>query len=285
MAPSFPPLRRRLLGLLLATLTVACGGEEPPRSFLLATTTSVRDSGLLDELLPEFERRSGRDVDVVAVGTGAALRMGTEGNADALLTHAPAAEEALVERGALLSRRPFMENHFTLAGPAEDPAGLAESRDGADAFRKLAAAGAPYVSRDDDSGTHKREIALMVDAGIDPQIGWEAIVRTGTGMGLTLQVAGERRAYVLSDLGTFLAFQERTDLVPLTPASDDLRNVYSVLQVDATIFPGTESELARDFERYLLSEPTQRRIAEYGQERFGKPLFRPLAVPGSATGS
>ena len=268
---------RRVLFLLFAALLAAgrAGGEED--GILLATTTSVRDSGLLDALLPDFEASTGLTVRALAVGSGAALRMGAEGNVDVLLTHAPSAEEALVASGVALARRPFMENHFVIAGPPEDPADVRGAGTVADAFARIAASGGPYASRADDSGTHRRERALFESAGLDPDAEFPGLVRTGTGMGLTLQVAGERRAYVLSDLGTFLAFRERVGLVSLSRESPDLRNVYSVLRIDPARFPGrVNARGAERFEAFLMDADTQRRIGRFGRERFGRPLFRPL---------
>jgi tungstate transport system substrate-binding protein len=246
-------------------------------TILLATTTSVRDSGLLDTLLPVFEERTGIRVRVVAVGTGAALRMGAQGDADVLVTHAQEGEQALVRSGAAASRTPFMQNHFVIAGPEEDPAGVANAGSPAAAYEAIAAARAPYVSRGDDSGTHRREQALLRDAGL-PEAGgdWPGFARTGSGMGLTLQVAGERRAYTLSDLGTFLAFRERTRLVALSAPADSLRNVYAVLRVSSERFPNVKMEGARRFEAFLLAPDVQQRIGTFGRERFGRALFEPL---------
>ncbi len=265
---------------LLASVLLAAGvaGAEPGESLLLATTTSVRDSGLLDALLPDFREASGIRVRVVAVGSGAALRMGAEGNADVLLTHAPPGEQELVASGAVVSRTPFMENHFVIAGPEDDPAGVRTAPDPADAYRRLAAASAPYVSRADDSGTHRREKALMSDAGLDPEKGWDGLQRTGSGMGLTLQVAGEKRAYVLSDVGTFLAFRERTGLVVLSQPAPALRNVYSVLRVSPERFPRVKAEAGRRLEAFLVERSVQERIAVFGHKRFGRELFRPLLL-------
>jgi tungstate transport system substrate-binding protein len=271
---------RLLPTALIAVLVLgpACGpgGRAGRPALLLATTTSVRDSGLLDALLPVFTERAGIEVDTVAVGSGAALRMGADGNADVLVTHAPEAEQVLVDSGVLATRRPFMENHFVIAGPAGDPAGVAGASSAGQALRRLAAARATYVSRGDDSGTHRRETALLRAAGLDPAEAWPEVLRTGSGMGLALQVAGERRAYVLSDIGTFLAFRARIDLVSLSRPAPDLRNVYSVLRPPA----GGRAEAARAFEAFLLDEETQGRIAQFGIERYGRPLFRPLHLPG-----
>jgi len=269
---------RTAFRILLLWLVIAPMGASAEESVLLATTTSVRDSGLLDALFPSFTERSGIRVRVVAVGTGAALRMGAEGNADLLLTHAASAEEELVASGAVLGRTPFMENHFVLAGPADDPAGVAEAASPEEAYRRIAGRPSPYVSRGDDSGTHKREVALLMGAGLDPEGGWEGFATTGSGMGLTLQVAGERKAYVLSDIGTFLAFRDTTGLKALSKPAPSLRNVYALLRVSPERFPRVRAEAAERLERFFLERSTQERIAGFGQERFGRSLFRPLLL-------
>ena len=270
MAPRFLSYA---LSLAMLAAAFSAGAEE---DVLLATTTSVRDSGLLDALLPDFEAETGRRVRVVAVGTGAALRMGAEGNADLLLTHAPAAEEALVASGAVLGRVPFMENHFVLAGPEKDPARGGAAANPADAYRRIARSSSPYVSRSDDSGTHKREKILLRDAGLPETGGWPGFARTGSGMGITLQVAGERRAYVLSDVGTFLAFREVTGLVALSKPTPAYRNVYALLRVDPARFPRVHADAARSLEAFLLSAPTRERIAAFGRDRYGRALFVPI---------
>ncbi len=276
----------RALSLLLLLLAPACGPEPAERELLLATTTSLQDSGLLDELLPLFREQRGIAVRAVAVGSGAALRMGKEGNVDVLLTHAPEAEQELVDSGAVLGRRPFMENFFVIAGPPADPFGIAGADSALAAYRRLWREHAPYVSRGDDSGTHKRELALLGAAGLEAVADWEGHVRTGSGMGSSLQVAGERRAYILSDIGTFLAFRERTKLASLSREEPALRNVYSVLRVNPDRFSGRiRVESALELEHFLVTRDTQLRIAEYGRERFGRPLFRPLALaPESEAG-
>jgi tungstate transport system substrate-binding protein len=272
------------LALLLLPALLA-GGSAPAEegALLLATTTSVRDSGLLDELLPLFRERAGVRVKTIAVGTGAALRMGSEGNVDVLLTHAPEAERELVASGALVSRQPFMENHFAIIGPPEDPAGVRTAASAAEGFRRIAGAEATYVSRGDDSGTHKRERALLQAAGLDPAGGWKGFHQTGSGMGFTLQVAGQRRAYALSDIGTFLAYQRRIGLESLSRPDPELRNVYSVLRVNPARFGDRgRAEAARLFEAFLLDEDIQQRIGRFGAPRFGRPLFRPLFAESAA---
>jgi tungstate transport system substrate-binding protein len=250
---------------------------------LVATTTSLHDSGLLAEILPAFETRSGTDVRVVAVGSGAALAMGARGDADLLLTHAPEGEKELVEQGLVLARVPFMVNHFVIAGPPSDPADVAGASRGSEALARIERASAPYVSRGDDSGTHRRERALLARAGLEPGAGWPGFASTGAGMGLTLQVAGERQAYTLSDLGTFLAFRERTGLVALSQPGPDLRNEYSVLRANPARFPEgqIQAEAALALESFLLEPATGTRIAAFGRERFGRSLFQPLRNPST----
>jgi tungstate transport system substrate-binding protein len=270
--------RLRSCCLLVAAFALfACSEQESEEgNLLLVTTTSVRDSGLLYELLPPLEEQLDIRPQLVAVGSGAALRMGRDGNADVLLTHAPEGEAELVASGAAVSRTPIMENYFVIAGPPEDPARVRGANSPADAMRRLASASAPYVSRADDSGTHRREVALLKEAGLDPGGDWSGFARSGAGMGQTLEIAGERRAYVLSDVGTFLAFQQRIELEVLSKPAPSLRNVYSVLRVDPKHLDPERAARAEQFEAFMIDPETQRKIAEFGRERFGRPLFRPL---------
>ncbi len=275
-----PELRQRLtllLAGLLAALAPTPGCSPVPESsaLVVATTTSVRDSGLLDALLPDLRRETGLDPKLIAVGTGAALRMAREGEADVLITHAPAAERELLDAGVLSARTPFMRNWFVIAGPHEDPAGI-RRRSAVAAIARLREQGAPLVSRADESGTHLRETALMRAAGIDPSEGWPGIIRTGTGMGASLQVAGERQAYILSDLATFLAFEQRTGLAVLSERDPELENVYAVLRVAGTPHP----EAALAFEAFWLHPRTLERIGRFGVERHGRSLFEPLGGDG-----
>jgi len=266
-------IRALLLAATLLATTLLAAAPGRAEDLILATTTSVRDTGLLDALLPRFEAESGVKVKALAVGSGAALRMGADGNADVLVTHAPEGEEELLRAGKVSSREPFMENYFVLAGPPEDPAGARKAATAPQAMRGIAEAPAPYASRGDDSGTHQREQALLREAGLDPAGGWPGFVRTGSGMGQTLLVAGEKRAYVLSDVATFLAFRERSGLVSLSKREPSLRNVYSVLVVKPA---------GRALADFLLAGSTQREIAEFGRERYGAPLFTPLRLPAES---
>jgi tungstate transport system substrate-binding protein len=271
-------VRLRFVTLLTALLAViACSDRTADDGdLLLVTTTSVRDTGLLGALLLVFEEQTGVRAQVIAVGSGAALRMGRDGNADVLLTHAPEGEKKLVASGAAVSRTPIMENYFVIAGPPEDPAGVRDASLPADAIRQIADGSARFASRGDDSGTHRREVALFEEAGLDPEARWSGFLSSGAGMGQTLQIAGEKRAYVLSDIGTFLAFRERIELESLSKPAPSLRNVYSVLRVNPNRLDPVRAKRAEQFETFVLDPETQRQIADFGRERFGRPLFEPL---------
>ena len=271
---------RLCVSLALAVLLAGCGSGDRAGVLDMATTTSVRDSGLMDELLPRFRAQTGIEVRLLAVGSGAALRMGADGDVDVLLTHAPAGERELVDAGKLVDRRPFMRNHFVIAGPPPDPAGLAHAANARDAMRRLAASDAPFVSRADDSGTHRREQAVLTEAGLDPGAAWSNVIRTHAGMGASLQVAGERRAYIVSDVGTFRAFRERIELVALSKSDDPaLRNVYSILRPNPE---GRDLNVdgALRLAEFLAAPATQRMIGEFGRDP--DPLFVPLLLDGDA---
>jgi tungstate transport system substrate-binding protein len=263
---------------LLASFLSPAHAEDAKRALVLGSTTSVRDSGLMDELLPLFEKQSGIHVQLIAVGSGAALKLGEEGNADVLVTHEPDGEKALVEKGALVDHHAFMENHFLVAGPAEDPAGIAKATSAADAIALIAKANAPFASRGDDSGTHKREQALFKKAGLDPNASWEGLVRTGQGMGATLQIAGEKHAYVLTDRATFQTFAARTQLAPVfAEKTADLRNVYSVSRPNPEKLPAgrVDVEGAERFSAFITSPATAERIRALGAKD-GASLFTPI---------
>jgi len=255
---------------------------EPPARLVVATTTSVRDSGLMDALLPAFEAESGYDVELIAVGSGAALRMGAMGEADAVVSHAPEEEARLVAEGALTDRRPFMHGFFLLVGPPADPAGVAKAASAVEAVQRIAKAQAPWVSRGDESGTHLREQALWRAAGLDPAARWSGFASTGSGMGPTLLVAGERLAYALADRATFAAFRARTGLAPLYEKPDlALRNDYAVLRPVTARHPEGRIDEAggRRFADFLLAPETQAKIGAFGREAGGAPLFTPGPPP------
>jgi len=273
-----------LVALGAALLLIAYGRttvEAPP--LRLATTTSTYDSGLLGVLLPAFERDTGLAVDVIAVGTGQALALGERGDADVLLVHAPALEMAFVASGHGLDRAPVMYNDFVLVGPDGDPAGIARSESAAAALARIAESRAPFASRGDRSGTHQKELSLWEAAGSAPDASLDWYLPIGQGMGATLTFANERGAYALTDRATFLAQEGRLpDLVILVGGASiaqnpdpALRNPYSVLRVSDVRHPAVASEAGRRFADWITAAGAQRRIAEFGRKRFGRPLFQP----------
>jgi tungstate transport system substrate-binding protein len=250
-------------------------------AIILATTTSTQDSGLLDVLVPRFENASGIDVKVIAVGTGAALRMGARGDADVVLVHAPPAERPYVQAGVLIDGRAVMHNDFVIVGPNEDPARIRGLTSAADVMRAIAARGI-FISRGDDSGTHTQERALWAAARVDPRsLGRRE--ETGQGMGATLNVADQKRAYTLSDRGTYLALRRRLGLVVLFQGDASLRNVYHVYAVNPAMHPSVTYGEARAFIEFLVSAPTQRTIAAFKRAEYGESLFVPDALPGTAS--
>jgi len=258
---------------LAALLSLAgCGHTS---SIILATTTSIQDSGLLDELLPPFEEQTGYRVKTIAVGTGEALAMGSRGDADVLLVHAPSQEKEIVDAGFAVNRRIVMHNDFLIVGPEGDPAGIHGSVYGAESVKKIAEAGARFTSRGDNSGTHFREMSLWNAAAFEPAGDW--YISTGQGMGATLMVAAEKGAYVLTDRGTYLSSRELTGLVPHVEGDPLLLNIYSVLEVNPERFPKVHSEGAKAFSDFLLGREAQEIIRGFGVEQFGQPLFIPDA--------
>jgi tungstate transport system substrate-binding protein len=274
MKRSLATFLRVIPAVIALALLLPAGCQRGSQGVLrLATTTSVRDSGLLNELLPHFERENNCRVDVIAVGTGAALKLGEAGDADVVLVHARDAEDAFLAAGHGTRREEFMVNHFVLLGPPDDPAGVRGS-DPAEALRKIARADQRFVSRGDDSGTHKREQALWQAAGGRPE--WQGYVESGQGMGATLVMADEKHAYTLADQGTYLKFKKKIDLVSLLPPSPRLRNPYSVIAVNPQRHKGVNARLAGAFIEFLIAPATQRRIAEY--KVAGQQLFRPTRL-------
>ncbi|MDF1562573.1 MAG: substrate-binding domain-containing protein [Deltaproteobacteria bacterium] len=271
-------MRRLLTSLLvgfaalLGALLPACKAE--PARLRLATTTSTRDSGLLDALLPVFEAEARARIDVIAVGTGKALKLGEAGDVDVVMVHARAAEDAFLAAGHGVRREDLMWNTFELLGPPADPAQVKDLEIGP-ALRKIAEAKALFVSRGDDSGTHKKELALWKEAGgLAP---WERYLETGQGMGRSLVVAGEKEAYVLSDRATFLAFRDKVELVPLVTGGASLRNPYGVMTVNPAKHPDIDAKLADAFVDFLIAERAQVIIRDFQRE--GERLFFPARLP------
>jgi tungstate transport system substrate-binding protein len=250
-------------------------GEDPPRSLILATTTSTQDSGLLDELIPLFEEKTGIRVKTIAIGTGEALKMSGRGDADVLLAHAPTEEQKYVDDGSIVNRQLVMHNGFLIAGPESDPAGIRGLENASDAIAKISAAQASFVSRGDNSGTHFREQSLWKEAGIEPSGDW--YVEAGQGMGATLLIASEKQAYTLVDGGTFLAMLDKVDLTSLVEGGKMLLNLYSVSEVNPARFPKVNNVGARAFSDFIRDPATQAIIGKFGIARFGRPLFFPDA--------
>lgn len=245
-------------------------------NIILATTTSLQDSGLLDELVPLFEDETGYDVQVIAVGSGQALAMGRRGDADVLLAHSPAAERALVASGDGIERRLVMHNDFIIVGPEDDPADALGQETLDDVLRAIAQTGSPFVSRGDDSGTHALERSLWEGVAIDPT-GEPWYAETGQGMAATLQVASQRRAYTITDRATYLAQRENLDLEVLYQGERKLLNYYHVIVVNPDAHAGVNAAGARAFAEFLLRPDVQARIGQFGVEDYGEPLFVPDA--------
>jgi tungstate transport system substrate-binding protein len=267
---------------IAASITLSVGAQTKA-SIILATTTSTQDSGLLDVLVPRFEKESGIAVKVIAVGSGAALRMAARGDADVVLVHAPAAERPYVQAGDLVDGRGVMHNDFVIVGPADDPAGVRPLKSIADVMRAIAARGT-FVSRGDDSGTHSQELALWSASGIDPtSLGRRE--ETGQGMGATLHIADQRRAYTLTDRGTYLSQRRRLGLAMLFQGDASLRNVYHVHAVNPARHKAVKHAEARRFIAFLVSAPIQRAIAAFKRDEYGESLFFPDALPQAPEGS
>jgi tungstate transport system substrate-binding protein len=249
---------------------------QPPDTLILATTTSTYDSGLLDVLLPPFEKIYNVRVKVVSVGTGAAIRMGEAGDADIVLVHHREGEDKFVAEGYGTARFDMMYNDFIIVGSEDDPAGIKGKKDVVQALKKIATTKAPFVSRGDDSGTHRKELSLWAIAGATP-VGEEWYFETGDGMGATLIVANEKEAYVLVDRGTFLAHKGRGDiaLVIIVEGDERLFNPYGILPVSPKKHPHVNYELAMNLVRYFQSEKGREIIRTFGVEKFGQPLFIP----------
>jgi tungstate transport system substrate-binding protein len=269
----------RSLPLWLAPALVVwfAGCSSPqPETITLATTTSTRDTGLLNALLPLFRERTGIEVKPVAVGTGQALELARRGDADVLLVHDPAGEEKFMAEGHGALRRVVMRNDFVLVGPNDDPAGVKGAGSISEAFARVAGQQATFVSRGDESGTHAKEKAVWRAAGIEPAGDW--YVRAGDGMAAVLRMADQKGAYTLTDRGTFLAQRKRLDLAVLCEGDSLLANPYSVIVVSPDKHPHVREQAARKFADFLLSPEAQKVIADFGKAEVGEPLFFPEAA-------
>jgi tungstate transport system substrate-binding protein len=267
-----------LMSLILSLALSACGSPAPSNpNLILATTTSTQDSGLLDVLVPMFEEQTGYTVQTIAVGSGEAIKMGQEGNADVLLVHSPAAEATFMTDGWGKDRELVMHNDFIVVGPPEDPAKIKDLAP-TDAFKAIAAAGATFAARADKSGTSTKELGIWKKAELDPATEKPAwYLETGQGMGATLTIASEKGAYTLTDRATYLANKEKLNLDILVEGNNALLNVYHVMTIDPAKWPKVNYEGAIAFSKFMTDPAIQEVIGKFGLEKFGQPLFYPDA--------
>ena len=246
-------------------------------TLILATTTSTQDSGLLDVLIPLFEAETGFTVQTVAVGSGQAMTMGQEGNADVLLVHSPSAEKTFMSDGWGKDRALIMHNDFILVGPAADPAKV-KGMGPADAFKAIATAEAPFVARADKSGTSTKELGIWAKTDVDPATAKPAwYIETGQGMGASLTIASEKGGYILTDRATYLANKDKLQLEILVEGNKTLLNVYHVITVNTEKWPKANYDGATAFLNFMIDPATQEVIAKFGVEKYGQPLFFPDA--------
>ncbi len=273
--------KREIILSIVVTLLIISGFFYPVRaaeqkSIILATTTSTQDSGLLDALLPVFEKKTGYFVKTIAVGSGQAMAMGQKGEADVMLVHSPAAEKKLVEEGYGVNRRLVMHNDFIIVGPPGDPAKIKGIKSTPEAFKKIASADKLFLSRGDNSGTHAKEKDVWKAAGINPEKEkWYQ--QTGLGMGQTLNVAAEKKGYTLTDRGTYLALQKNLGLSILAEGDAILLNIYHVIEVNPAKWPKVNAAGGKAFADFMVARETQEVIKTFGTDKFGSPLFFPDA--------
>ena len=274
--------RIRSVGLFLGIVTfvMLISGWMPAqaqeKTIILATTTSTQDSGLLDVLIPVFEKKTGYFVKTIAVGSGQAMAMGEKGEADVLLVHSPAAEQKFIAGGFGINRKLIMHNDYIIVGPPEDPAKIKGTKMTPEAFKKIASAKALFLSRGDNSGTHSKEREVWKAAGINPEKE-QWYQQTGLGMGQTLNVANEKKGYTLADRGTYLALKKNLKLDILMEGDAILLNIYHVIEVNPAKWPKVNAPGAKAFSDFMVSKETQDIIRTFGVEKFGSPLFFPDA--------
>jgi len=266
---------RLLLALVAVLMFAPAGAQAPPATIILSTTTSTQDSGLLDVLVPMFERKSGYSVKTISVGTGQALALAAKGEADVTLAHAPSLEKKYVAEGKMTNRRLVMYNDFVVIGPEDDPAKIKGEKSARAAFKKIAETGSRFVSRGDKSGTHTLELALWKQAGVAPGPPW--YIESGQGMGATLGIADDRKAYTLTDRATLLAFSKRVRLATMVEGDRPLLNVYSVMEVNPANGPRVNAVGGRAFADFMLTPETQAVIKTFGVDKYRQPLFVPIA--------
>jgi tungstate transport system substrate-binding protein len=269
-------LRRIFAAVVVAVFFLtSCNPAAQNKDLLLVSTTSTQDSGLLDVLLPAFTAQTGYQVQLVAVGSGQALKIGEQGNADVILLHSPAAEKDFVTRGFGIDRRLVMHNDFVIVGPPSDPAKI-RGETPVEALQDISTSRTIFVSRGDDSGTHVKELALWKTAGFDPA-GQDWYLETGQGQGATLSIASEKGGYAITDRGTYLAYKSNVSLEIIVEGDPFLLNVYHVIAVNPEKFPTVNFAGAKAFADFITSQEGQKIIAEFGMEEYGQPLFFPDA--------
>ncbi len=265
-------------GIIVSLLLIAGtpSVQSQPKTIVLATTTSTQDSGLLDVLIPIFEKKTGYFVKTIAVGSGQAMAMGQKGEADVLLVHSPDAEKKFVAEGYGINRKLVMHNDFIIVGSSEDPAKIKGTKFSVEASKKIASAKALFLSRGDNSGTHAKEKAIWKASGINPE-GEKWYQQTGLGMGQTLSVAAEKKGYTLADRGTYLALKKTLGLDILVEGDGILLNIYHVIEVNPAKWPKVNVAGGKAFADFLVSKETQGIIKTFGVDKFGSPLFFPDA--------
>ncbi len=265
-----------ILGMLIALFAFPGFTFAQQKNIILATTTSTQDTGLLDVLIPIFEKKAGYFVKTIAVGSGQAMTMGEKGEADVLLVHSPDAEVKFVADGFGVNRRLVMHNDFIVIGPSADPAKVKGTKSAVEAFKKIAAAGALFISRGDNSGTHAKEKAIWKAAGINPEKEkWYQ--QTGQGMGQTLGIAAEKKGYTLADRGTYLSMQKNLNLDILAEGDAILLNIYHVIEINPSKWTKVNVAGGKAFADFMVSKETQDIIKTFGVDKYGSPLFFPDA--------
>jgi tungstate transport system substrate-binding protein len=265
----------RTLLIVIALVGMVVPSWAQSGTVILSTTTSTQDSGLLDLLVPMFEKKTGMTVKTISVGTGQALALAARGEADVALVHAPPVERRYVEEGKMRNRRLVMYNDFVVIGPEDDPARIKGIPKAVDALKRIADTQSRFVSRGDKSGTHVLELGLWKQAGIEPKGAW--YIESGQGMGQTLGIANDRRAYTITDRGTWLAFQKRISLPVLVEKDKPLLNMYSVMEINPANGPRVHVAGGKAFADFMVAPETQAVIKIFGIDKYGQPLFVPVA--------
>jgi tungstate transport system substrate-binding protein len=265
-----------VMALIVAASVISAQAASKQKNIILATTTSTQDTGLLDVLIPIFEKQTGYFVKTIAVGSGQAMAMGQKGEADVLLVHSPDAEKKFIAEGLGVNRRLVMHNDFIIVGSGADQAKIKNIKSAAEALKLIATADALFISRGDNSGTHSQEKKLWKAAGINPE-GQKWYQQTGLGMGQTLNVAAEKKGYTLADRGTYLAMKKNLGMDILVEGDAALLNIYHVMEVNVAKWPKVNAAGAKAFADFMVSKRTQNIIKSFGVDKYGSPLFFPDA--------